>query len=196
MRATVHRLRGVRGLITGWALIGITDAQKDGLRDRIDEDRVLLGRLDWIREALRVEPEVKTLARGEAPQVLLAAALGFGTPEEAHNAIPHTRVPVAGLALALWVHMATNGKAADTELRVQLDTYNSELTAQLPNQVDNFRQIAAWSICYHDLLYATATAQQVRFRRGLFVHPTRFTEVASFSARRKYEQPAYVAADY
>ncbi len=64
---------------------------------------VLLARLDWLGTMMHhAQPPVR-LHAGEAPQVLLAAALGLGTPEEAHDRLPRIADPEAALALALWL---------------------------------------------------------------------------------------------
>ena len=102
MRATLHRLRGVRGLILGWAMVGVPVSEENKLQNRLDEDLVLLGRLDWLRAMLHQPPTLERLEKGEAPSVLLAAALRLGTPEEAQETLPLITQPLASLALCLW----------------------------------------------------------------------------------------------
>lgn len=100
---TLHRLRGVRGLISGWIEIGIPPGEEHRLRDRMEEDLQLLARLDWLRSLLHHDPPLERCYGGEAPMVLLAAALGVGTPEEAGTSMPEILSPEAAIALALWL---------------------------------------------------------------------------------------------
>ncbi|MGB0952225.1 MAG: hypothetical protein ACPG31_03290 [Planctomycetota bacterium] len=100
---TLHRLRGVRGLISGWIEIGVPPGEEHRLRERMEEDLQLLARLDWLRSLLHHDPPLERCYGGEAPMVLLAAALGVGTPEEAGTSMPEILAPEAAMALALWL---------------------------------------------------------------------------------------------
>jgi hypothetical protein len=71
----------------------------------MDEDLLLLGRLDWLRSLLHHAPPRQRVLLGEAPAVFLACALGMGTPEEAEERLPLILQPEAALALALWLQI-------------------------------------------------------------------------------------------
>jgi|FLOH01.1.fsa_nt_gi hypothetical protein len=103
----LHRLRGVRGLLSGWIEIGVPESEQSRLRQRMDEDLLLLGRLDWLRSMLHHAPPRQRILLGEAPAVLLACALGLGTPEEARERLPIIHQAEAAVALALWLQMQT-----------------------------------------------------------------------------------------
>lgn len=101
----LHRLRGVRGLLSGWIEIGVPPGEHHRVQVRIDEDLCLLARLDWLRSFLHHTPPRSMVLQGEAPQVLLACALGLGTPEEAKDRLPTIQRPDAALALSLWLQL-------------------------------------------------------------------------------------------
>lgn len=101
--STLHRLRGLRALLGGWIEIGVPPGSEERVRDRLGEDMTLLARLDWLGSMLFLTPPLQRLEAGEAPSVLLAVALGFGSPEEARERLPVILAPRAGLALALYL---------------------------------------------------------------------------------------------
>ncbi|HEX9792860.1 MAG TPA: hypothetical protein VGC54_02655, partial [Planctomycetota bacterium] len=103
----------MRGLLGGWAMIGLPPGQDALVRSRLEEDRLLLGRIDWIRGVLHAGAREELLGRGEAPQVLLAAALGLDTPEELGAQLPAIGDPEAALALAVWLEEAVGGRGED-----------------------------------------------------------------------------------
>jgi len=103
----LHRLRGVRGLLSGWIEVGVPEGEQGRVHQRLEEDLLLLGRLDWLRSVLHHAPPRQRILLGEAPAVLLACALGIGTPEEAGERLPIINKPEAALALALWLQMQT-----------------------------------------------------------------------------------------
>lgn len=100
---SLHRLRGVRGLLNGWIEIGVPPGEQHRVHQRMDEDLLLLGRIDWLRALLHHSPPRQRVMKGEAPAVFLACALGLGTPEEAGQRLPVIEQPEAGLGLALWL---------------------------------------------------------------------------------------------
>lgn len=102
---SLHRLRGVRGLLSGWIEIGVPQGEQNRVHQRMDEDLLLLGRLDWLRSLLHHSPPRQRILNGEAPAVLLACALGMGTPEEAAERLPVIEQAEASLALSLWLQM-------------------------------------------------------------------------------------------
>lgn len=99
----------------------------------MDEDLLLLARLDWLRSLLHHDPPLDRCYGGEAPMVLLAAALRVGTPEEAGTSLPDIISPEAAIALALWlqgnttaydsasIHSAWFGKQFEVRLSVVQD---------------------------------------------------------------------------
>lgn len=165
MRAAIHRLRGGRGLLSGWALLGVPKDHESRVKDRLEEDRLLLGRLDWIRGVLRAGPRLEVILAGEAPQVILAAALELGTPEEAGDRLPRHKDARAALALALWARWAVGEEPGHEP--VALEFADGALVARaqcpVPREVD-----ATWTARFADLLLAPASAESIRFRRGLF----------------------------
>ncbi|MDP6941746.1 MAG: hypothetical protein QGH51_06940 [Planctomycetota bacterium] len=95
--ATLHRLRGVRNLLAGWALMGPSSCDELKLQARLEEDRVLLARLSWIHQGL-MDP-LSAIDKEELPRVLLAALLGFGTPEESEMDLPQILDPQEVIAI-------------------------------------------------------------------------------------------------
>ena len=78
-RTTLHRLRGLRALLGGWIEIGVPPGSEHRVHARLEEDMLLLARLDWVGTMLPAPPPCSRLEAGEAPSVLLATALGFGS---------------------------------------------------------------------------------------------------------------------
>jgi len=108
--ATLHRLRGVRGLLHGWSQVGVPVQDLPQLDARFEEDLELLARLDWLRSLLLQSPPLERLEGGEAPLVLLACAMGHGSPGEVQlnrpQIIPQAVQPAGALSLALWLEEA------------------------------------------------------------------------------------------
>lgn len=143
MRGTLHRLRGLHNLFSGWIELGVPPGAEARVRIRQQEDAILLGRLDWIGTMQAHGPSRALLVSGEAPTVLLAAGLGLQTPEDAGTRLPRIQEPEAALAAALWLqakapeamfghdlHLRWRGRAAAFELATprpaELDAWQSE----------------------------------------------------------------------
>jgi hypothetical protein len=148
-RASLHRLRGLRALLGGWIEIGVPPGSEHRVQPRLEEDMVLLARLDWLGTMMHHAQPPARLHAGEAPQVLLAAALGLGTPEEARERLPHIVDPEAALALALWIQAkAPEATVGDGILqRWQGRSLVVELAAPRP------AELAEWDAVYgHQVL--------------------------------------------
>lgn len=141
----LHRLRGVRGLLSGWIEIGVPAGEQARVHQRMDEDLLLLGRLDWLRSLLHHAPPRQRVLLGEAPAVLLACALGMGTPEEAGNRLPEILQPEAALALALWLQIRAHAfDAANIKTAWKGDCL--EVTLASSNDAD----LSSWSRLYNE----------------------------------------------
>jgi hypothetical protein len=162
-RLTLHRLRGLRALMGGWIEIGVPPGSEPRVRTLLEEDMQLLARLDWIGTLLAHAPVAQRLEAGEAPAVLLAAALGVGTPEEAHAALPLVQEPRAALALATWLQAkapdAVLGR--DAHLRWEGRSLVVELAAPRP------AELGEWEAHYGELVTRREPHALV-FRPGLF----------------------------
>lgn len=116
-RRTLHRLRGTGSLLEGWVQIGVPPGSEGAVHARLEEHARLIARLDWLGSLLAIPPPPERLEAGEAPGVLLAAALGHGTPEEAGARLPRILEPRAAAALALWTQAKIpDGAGADAHL--------------------------------------------------------------------------------
>ena len=150
-RAALHRLGGVRALLSGWASLGLKADQEPLLRERLQEDRTLLSRLDWIRGVLHAGPRRHVLLHGEAPRVMLAAGLGYGTPEEAGERVPSIHKPIAGYALALWAQAVAGENGGGRNAPLPVAVGEDGLTAEAPSGapplpeelLDPFRELFA-----------------------------------------------------
>ena len=165
----LHRLRGVRGLISGWIEIGIPEGEEHRLRERMEEDLTLLARLDWLRSILHHSPPIQRCYAGEAPQVLLAAGLGVGTPEEAGGRLPDIKDPEAAVALALWLQGST---MAYDSASIRLEWFGEQLEARLAVTQD--QDWTVWKNTFGHLI-VEMEAHRIRFRSSCFA---RWKEVA------------------
>ena len=159
---TLHRLRGVRGVISGWIEIGIPPGEEHRLNERMDEDLTLLARLDWLRSILHHSPPMQRCYGGEAPQVLLAAALGVGTPEEAGERLPDIKDPEAAVALALWLQGST---IAYDSASIRLEWFGDQLEARLA--VTQEQDWKHWKHCFSHLV-VEMEPHRLRFRSSCF----------------------------
>lgn len=134
-RATLHRLRGVRSLLSGWAMLGPGSTEEKTLNLRLKEDKTLLARLDWIHSFQNTFLDPALLLSGEAPAVLLAARLGLGTPEEAYKTLPSYSEPGIALGIAFTLQ-ALARTAADPNLKplIHIQIKNGQTHFQLPEE--------------------------------------------------------------
>jgi hypothetical protein len=139
----LHRLRGVRGLLSGWIEIGVPEGEQHRVHQRMDEDLLLLGRLDWLRSLLHHAPPRQRVLLGEAPAVFLACALGMGTPEEAGDRLPKILQPEAALALSLWLQIRSQAFDA-ASIRFGWKGNCLEVTLASVNDAD----LSTWSRLY------------------------------------------------
>ena len=160
---TLHRLRGVRGLVHGWLEIGVPETEMPRLRAHMEEDLVLLARLDWLRSFLHHSPPLERCTGGEAPSVFLAAALGLGTPEEAKERLPEIKDAEAALALSLWLQGCTT--AYDSE-SIRVSWPDHHLEVQLAIQQD-WPGIKAWRAQFGSFL-VIEKPHCLRFRQRCF----------------------------
>lgn len=162
-RASLHRLRGLRGLFSGWIEIGVPAGSEARVRLKIEEDMILLARLDWLGSMLHHVPPQARLQAGEAPAVLLAAALGLGTPEEAGEMLPRVLHPEAALAAAAWLQALAPGAelGEGIQLRWQGRSLLIEIAREQPADLE------AWQA-----EFASAVLQ--RGPRTLILHPGAF----------------------
>ncbi len=116
-RATLHRLRGIAGVLVGWAEIGLGADERARLMARREEMEVLFARLDWLRLFLTAGPTLERVRRGAAPEVLFAAALGT-TPEEMAESLPCPADDTTRLGCALWLQAVAPPERAPS-LRVE-----------------------------------------------------------------------------
>lgn len=159
---TLHRLRGVRGLISGWIEVGVPPGEEHRLRERMEEDLQLLARLDWLRSLLHHDPPLERCYGGEAPMVLLAAALGVGTPEEAGTLMPDIVSPEAAVALALWLQGSTT---AYDSASIRTEWFDKQLEVRLAVVQD--RDWSAWTRQFGHLLI-DQEPHRLRFRASCF----------------------------
>ena len=113
-RCSLHRLRGVQALLAGWAEIGTGPSDRDRLRKHQEEGHALLARIEWLHGLQGRELPLARLTAGEAPKVLLAAALLHATPEEAGDHLPQILDPEAAIALACWLQTVLANERADS----------------------------------------------------------------------------------
>jgi len=159
---TLHRLRGVRGLISGWIEIGVPEGGRHRLREHMEEDLTLLARLDWLRAFMLHAPPMQRCFSGEAPQVLLAAGLGIGTPEEAGEQLPDIKDPEAAFALALWLQGST---VAYDSASICMEWFDDQLEVRLAVTQD--QDWTAWKDTFGHLVVEMA-AHRIRFRSSCF----------------------------
>lgn len=145
--ASLHRLRGLRGLFGGWIEVGVPPGSEDRVRLKLEEDMILMARLDWLGSMLHRMPPRARLRSGEAPAVLLAAALGLGTPEEAGERLPRIQDPEAALALALWLQAKAPAVelGGDLHLSWQGRSLVVELAAPQPAELEEW--LAEFGAC-------------------------------------------------
>lgn len=167
--ATLHRLRGVRGLLHGWAQVGVPQQDIDQLEDRFGEDLNLLARLDWLHALVANNLPLERVEGGEAPVVLLAAALGYGTPDEPRgrqdHRLPQAAQPAGALSLALWLHEAVEPSTLD---RLQWRLEGGQLRVEHPQT--RARDFGPWHTRYGNLLAegSEVASGRLLYRRGVF----------------------------
>ena len=159
---TLHRLRGVRGLISGWIEVGIQPGSEHRLKERMEEDLILLGRLDWLRSMLHHTPPMERCFGGEAPAVLLSAALGIGTPEEAGGQLPEIIDPEAAIALAIWLQACTTDFDSAS---IRQEWFGNQLEIRLAVVQDH--DLEPWRARFRSLL-VDCEPHRLRFRPGCF----------------------------
>lgn len=162
-RFTLHRLRGLRALMGGWIEIGVPPGSEARVRGLLEEDMSLLARLDWIGTLLSHAPIAKRLEAGEAPAVLLAAALGLGTPEEGRARLPEPATPRAALALATWIHAKAPEAVLGRDLLMRWEGRSLVVELADPRPAE----LAGWVAEFGDLVLRREP-QSLGFRPGLF----------------------------
>lgn len=151
-RATLHRLRGVRNLLSGWATLGPTENEMPKVSERLEEDRLLLGRLDWIHPYLNQPLLLEFLRKGEAPGVLFAAAMGWGTPEEAGQRMPDCQNKTSLLGWAFWVHLAhPTQEVTHPDGAVQLEWVQGQAKFRFPSSTINPSPPPEWKSAFGSL---------------------------------------------
>lgn len=138
----------------------------------MDEDLLLLARLDWLRSLLHHDPPLERCYGGEAPMVLLAAALGVGTPEEAGTGMPDIVDPEAAVALALWLQGNTT---AYDSASIQTSWIGKQFEVKLA--VVQEMDWSDWQSRFGHLLVEQAP-HRLRFRSGCFAPCPREQEVS------------------
>lgn len=146
-RSTLHRLRGLRALLGGWIEIGVPPGSEGRVRMRLEEDMLLLARLDWLGTMMHYPLPVKRLHAGEAPAVLLASALGLGTPEEARERLPQVLDPEAAIALAFWLQAVAPDGLADHDLHLSWSSRSLVVTVKSPREAS----LDAWRAAFAPL---------------------------------------------
>ena len=162
-RAVLHRLRGIRALLGGWVEVGVPPGSEHRVRPRLDEDMALLQRLDWIGSMLIHAPPLQRMEAGEAPQVLLAVALGMSSPEEARARLPVIHEPRAAVGAALWLQACAPECVLDCDVHLRWEGRSLRLELTRPHAVD----LADWEASYGDLLLHRESSAIV-FRPGVF----------------------------
>lgn len=161
-RVALHRLRGVQSLLVGWAEIGVQGDEAQRVRAHHEEATRQLARLEWLHGARARALPLERLAGGEAPQVLLAAAVCHATPEEAGDKLPRVLDPEAALALALWAE-AQRAEGEPAEVRFRWDGMQLELRLENAAATD----LTDWQARWGRFLAAQAPGT-VSFRAGCF----------------------------
>ena len=162
-RAVLHRLRGIRGLLGGWVEVGVPPGSEHRVRARLDEDMALLQRLDWLGSMLIHTPPLQRMEAGEAPQVLLAVALGMGSPEEARAKLPGILEPRAAVGAAVWLQACAPECALGYDVHLRWEGRSLRIELARPHAAE----LAEWEASYGDLLLHREPAAIV-FRPGLF----------------------------
>ncbi len=162
---SLHRLRGVRGLLSGWIEIGVPEGEQARVHQRMDEDLLLLGRLDWLRSMLHHSPPRQRVLHGEAPAVFLACALGMGTPEEAGDRLPIINQPEAALAVALWLQRRAHELDS---VSISFGWKGDCLQVELASAKD--ADVSLWSRVYAEWV-ASAEPNRLLMRPGGFSRP-------------------------
>jgi len=126
----------LRALLGGWIELGVPPGSEDRVRLRLEEDMLLLARLDWLGSMMQHPQPLKRLQAGEAPVALLAAALGLGTPEEARTRLPQIVDPESAIGLALWLQAVAPDGRLEHDLQLQWLNRCPVLTAKEPREAD------------------------------------------------------------
>jgi hypothetical protein len=154
--------------LNGWIEIGVPDGEFESVGRRFEEDLVLLGRLDWLRSLLHHSPPRHRVLQGEAPAVLLACAMGLGTPEEAGERLPRILQPEAALAASLWLQM--RAEAFDTaSLKIAWRGGCLELTLACANDPEE-SDLRTWQRLYGQWI-AESEPHRLLLRPGCFAGP-------------------------
>lgn len=149
-RSTLHHLRGLRALLGGWIEIGVPPGSEGRVRLRLEEDMILLARLDWLGSMMHHPQPLRRLHAGEAPMVLLAGALGLGTPEEARERLPKVLDPEAAIALAFWLQAVAPDGMVDHDLHLHWMNGSLVVDAKSPRETD----LGAWRASFAPLALA------------------------------------------
>lgn len=163
-RTLLHRLRGLRSLLGGWVEVGVPPGSEARVPALLQEDIALLARLDWIGTLLMYPPPLERMEGGEAPTVLLAVALGLGSPEEARARLPQIVEPRAAVAAAIWLQLRVPDGVLDREVRMDWEGRSLTLAVESAAESDD---TAAWSAAYGDLLLLQES-KRIVFRPGCF----------------------------
>jgi hypothetical protein len=143
-RSTLHRLRGLRALLGGWIECGVPPGAESRVPLRLEEDMILLARLDWIGSMLHHPQPLKLLESGEAPSVLLAAALGLGTPEEARERLPRVPDPEMAVALALALQILAPNGTLERDLSLRWEDHHLVVESEKRRPAD----LSAWRAAF------------------------------------------------
>ena len=137
---------------------------------------MLLARLDWVGSMMHHPQPLKRLEAGEAPTVLLAAALGLGTPEEARERLPQVLDAEAAIALAFWLQTVAPDGMLEHDLHLQWQNRSLMLTCTNRRTAD----LSAWSASFGPLAIECEAARIV-MRPGSFLPQGVTAEVAPAS---------------
>jgi len=171
-RAVLHQLRNARHLSRGWGRLRPGPERDARLEAAERADALQLERLDWIAARLRElhaggMPALDALAEPRAAALLLAAALGWGTPEECRARLPRIQDGRAALALALWLRIQAGPGREDPGLHWlsgrSLWAVQVERSAQAPP--------AWWIECFAGLLAEAPARKTLVLRPGLLEGP-------------------------
>ncbi|MFQ5747851.1 MAG: hypothetical protein ACE5H3_00145 [Planctomycetota bacterium] len=163
IRAVIHRLRGLQGLLAGWAVLEAKPPGGERVRQWELEGRTLLDRLERLVGLLKNPVPPDRLQEGDLPRLLLAAAWGLGTPEEAGPALPARFQGRTALALAYWMLEVQNERvAAHGEAAFEIGDGEHELEVQ--HRGSRSHPVGEWWLAFEDLLESRPDSLRIRFR--------------------------------
>ncbi len=173
-RAGLHRMSGVCQLLGNLCQIGPCDGMNARVPAWMEEFQSLSAAQHRLWLCHR-QPNMESLLADVVPELLLAAAMRFGTPGEAGAALPAIEEPQAALGLALWLENVAGHcpqlthsmrKMQDGRLRVRVQAAG----IRLPTDAKLFNPFGQWLELEADLegLYGCDAGVLVR---GLSLGP-------------------------